>query len=246
MKAERVGSETLLARIVRLVAEAQRSRAPILRLADEVAGWFVPAVILVAIVTFIVWATLGPEPRLALAIVNAVSVLIIACPCALGLATPCRSWSRPGAAPPWAYSSGTSVDTLIFDKTGTLTEGKAKLVRVVGASGFGEEEVLRLAASLERGSEHPLATAILAGASGRGITPASPSNFQSITGKGIRGTVDGRSVALGNTSLLDELGIDSEPLRAQAEDMRAQGQTVMFVAVEAVGARSAARRRPTR
>jgi P-type Cu+ transporter len=239
MQAERVGSETLLSQIVQMVAEAQRSRAPIQKLADVVSAYFVPAVILIAIITFIVWATIGPEPRMAYAIINAVAVLIIACPCALGLATPMSIMvaTGKGAQAGVLFKNAEAIevlreiDTLVVDKTGTLTEGKPKLVTVVPAPGFGEEELLRLAASLERGSEHPLAAAIVDGAQERGIELAKVETFESVTGKGVKGIVAERSVALGNRALLEEAGIDPGELATQAENYRADGQTVMFVIV---------------
>ncbi len=240
IRAERVGSETLLAQIVRMVAEAQRSRAPIQRLADRVAGWFVPAVIAVAGSTFAVWSLLGPEPRLAFALVNAVAVLIIACPCALGLATPMSI----GVASGRGASAGVlfrdaeaiellrSVDTLVVDKTGTLTEGKPRLVEVAPAAGFDEPTLLRVAASLERGSEHPLAAAIVRGAEERGVAVAPAEEFESRPGKGVVGRVEGRRVALGNRSLLEELGIPTGAQATRAEALRGEGQTLVFVAVE--------------
>jgi Cu+-exporting ATPase len=241
MRAERVGSDTLLARIVQMVGEAQRSRAPIQRLADTVAGYFVPAVIAAALLTFAVWALLGPEPRLAHAIVNAVAVLIIACPCALGLATPMSIMVGTGRGAQAgvliraaeALEVLESVDTLVVDKTGTLTEGKPRLLQVQAAAGAGDEsELLRLAASLEMGSEHPLAAAIVAAARERGLTIAPATDFRSETGKGVRGTVGGHDVALGNAALLATLHLDAGALAAPAESLRAQGQTVMFVAVD--------------
>ena len=240
MKAERVGSETLLSQIVQMVAEAQRSRAPIQKLADTVAAYFVPAVILIAIVTFIVWAIVGPEPRMTYAIVNAVAVLIIACPCALGLATPMSIMvaTGKGAQAGVLFKNAEAievlreVDTLVVDKTGTLTEGKPKLVTVAPVAGVNERELLRFAASLERGSEHPLAAAIVSGAQERGVEVVNTQSFESITGKGVKGQVDGRSVALGNRALLDDLGIDPGELVEQAEKFRADGQTVMFVAID--------------
>ena len=240
MEAERVGSETLLAQIVQMVAEAQRSRAPIQKLADIVSGYFVPAVILLAIVTFIVWATIGPEPRMAYAIINAVAVLIIACPCALGLATPMSIMvaTGKGAQAGILFKNAEAIevlreiDTLVIDKTGTLTEGKPKLVTVVPVNGFNESELLRLAASLERGSEHPLAAAIVADAQERGVDLTKTESFESITGKGVKGQIDRRSVGLGNRALLEELGIDSGPVVSEAEKFRADGQTVMFVIVD--------------
>ncbi|MEK6281663.1 MAG: heavy metal translocating P-type ATPase [Acidobacteriota bacterium] len=240
MKAERVGSETLLSQIVQMVAEAQRSRAPIQKLADTVAAYFVPAVILIAVVTFIVWAIVGPEPRMTYAIVNAVAVLIIACPCALGLATPMSIMvaTGKGAQAGVLFKNAEAievlrdVDTLVVDKTGTLTEGKPKLVTVAPVAGVNERELLRFAASLERGSEHPLAAAIVSGAQERGVEVVNTESFESITGKGVKGQVDGRSVALGNRALLDDLGIDPGELVEQAEKFRADGQTVMFVAID--------------
>jgi Cu+-exporting ATPase len=235
MRAERVGADTLLARIVRMVSEAQRSRAPIQRLADVVSSYFVPAVVLVAVVTFVVWAMIGPQPRMAYALVNAVAVLIVACPCALGLATPMAvmvGTGRGAAAGVLiknaeALESLEKVDTLVLDKTGTLTEGHPRLVSVVPAAGGQERELLRLAASLERASEHPLAAAIVAGAGERGIELAPVGDFQSFTGKGVSGTVDGKRVALGNRAL-----IDPGPLAERAEALRREGQTVVFVAVD--------------
>ncbi len=240
MRAEKVGSETLLARIVQMVAEAQRSRAPIQKLADVVAGYFVPAVVLIAVVTFIVWALAGPSPRLAHALVNAVAVLIIACPCALGLATPMSIMvaSGKGATVGVLFKNAESievlrkVDTLVVDKTGTLTEGKPKLVTVESAPGQTEAELLRLAASLERASEHPLAAAIVKGAEERHAELASVEAFASVTGKGVRGRVEGRDVALGNRALMQSLGVDDTLLAARAEGLRADGQTVMFVSID--------------
>lgn len=240
MEAERVGSETLLAQIVQMVAEAQRSRAPIQRLADVVSGYFVPAVILVAIITFFVWATIGPEPQLAYAIINAVAVLIIACPCALGLATPMSIMVATGKGAHGgvlfknaeAIEVLREIDTLVVDKTGTLTEGKPKLVTVAPAQGFDQTELLRLAASLERASEHPLAAAIVSGAMDRGVQLTNVDGFESVTGKGVKGKLDGRSVALGNRALLDELNVNAHELSTQAEPYRTEGQTVMFVVVD--------------
>ena len=240
IKAERVGSETLLSQIVQMVAEAQRSRAPIQKLADTVAAYFVPAVILIAIVTFIAWAFVGPEPRMTYAIVNAVAVLIIACPCALGLATPMSIMvaTGKGAQAGVLFKNAEAievlrdVDTLVVDKTGTLTEGKPKLVTVAPAEGVNERELLRFAASLERGSEHPLAAAIVSGAQERGVEIVNTQSFESVTGKGVKGQVEGHAVALGNRSLLDDLGIDPGDLVGQAEKFRADGQTVMFVAID--------------
>jgi Cu+-exporting ATPase len=239
MRAERVGSETLLAQIVRMVGEAQRTRAPIQRLADTVSAYFVPAVVLIAALTCIAWALTGPEPRLAYALVNAVAVLIIACPCALGLATPMSIMVGTGRGATAgvlvknaeALEITEKVDTLVMDKTGTLTEGKPRLTSVVARPGQDEATLLRLAASLERGSEHPLAAAIVAGAHERGIALAEAQDFRSITGKGVTGTVDGQPVALGNRVLLEALHIDAGDLPAAAEALRRDGQTMMFVAV---------------
>jgi P-type Cu+ transporter len=239
MRAEKVGSDTLLARIVRMVAEAQRSRAPIQKLADVVAGYFVPAVVSVAAVAFAVWLGWGPQPRLAHAVVNAVAVLIIACPCALGLATPIAIMVGTGRGAmagvliknAEALEILEKVDTLVVDKTGTLTEGKPRLVTVQAEAGFNEDEILRLAASLERGSEHPLATAIVQGATARGIGLAKAALFQSVTGKGVTGEVDGKKVAAGNDKLLEALGISPGGLQLQAEQRRAEGQTVMMIAI---------------
>ncbi len=240
MQAERVGAETLLSRIVQMVAQAQRSRAPIQKLADRVSGYFVPAVVVVAVLTFAVWATIGPQPRLAYALINAVAVLIIACPCALGLATPMSIMVAVGRGATMgvlfkdaqAIELLRTVTTLVVDKTGTLTVGKPSLSRIVPLSGGDENVVLRLAASLERGSEHPLAAAIVAAATERGLAMAEASAFTSKTGKGVVGTVEGKTVALGNAALLEELGIDPGSHSAQADEMRAQGETVMFAAVD--------------
>jgi Cu+-exporting ATPase len=240
MRAERVGRETLLARIVQQVSEAQRSRAPIQRLADKVAAWFVPAVILSALITAGIWGLWGPEPRLVHALVNAVAVLIIACPCALGLATPMSIMVGTGRGAQAgvlirdaeALEIMEKVDTLVIDKTGTLTEGKPKLVTVEAAEGFTEADLLRLAASLERASEHPLAAAIVAGAEARGVKLADAQQFESITGKGVAGRVEGKTVLLGNAALLQERKIDAAALEARADLLRAQGQTVMLVAID--------------
>ena len=240
MRAERVGGDTLLAQIVRMVSEAQRSRAPIQHLADKVSSYFVPAVILAAIITFGVWALSGPQPRLAHAIVNAVAVLIIACPCALGLATPMSIMvaTGRGAAAGVLIKNAEAleilekVDTLIVDKTGTLTEGKPRLTSVLPLNGTSEAELLRLAASIERGSEHPLAAAIVAGARQRNVELAEAVEFQSITGKGVVGKIDGRVVALGNSKLLDQLNIDASSLAERAESLRKEGETVMFVCID--------------
>jgi Cu+-exporting ATPase len=239
MRATRVGSDTLLAQIVRMVSEAQRSRAPIQRLADLVAAYFVPIVIAVALVTFGLWATFGPEPRMAYALVNAVAVLIIACPCALGLATPMSimvGTGRGAAAGVLiknaeALETLEKVDTLVVDKTGTLTEGKPRLVSVASVGDLPVNEILGLAASLEVGSEHPLASAIVAGAKERGLRLDAVEGFRSITGKGVTGSVGGRAVALGNQKLFDDLGITTDELIKMAEERRKEGQTVMLVAV---------------
>ena len=239
MRADKVGAETLLARIVAMVGEAQRSRAPIQKLADVVAGYFVPAVILSAVLTFGVWALFGPEPTMAHALINAVAVLIIACPCALGLATPMSIMvaTGKGASIGVLFKNAEAievmrkVDTLVVDKTGTLTEGKPKLVSVVTAEGVDESDLLRMAASLERGSEHPLAAAIVKGAEERGAELQQVDAFESLTGKGVKGRVDGRDVALGNRALMAELEVDPGGLAARAEDLRGEGQTVMFVAI---------------
>jgi Cu+-exporting ATPase len=240
MTAEKVGSETLLAQIVQMVAEAQRSRAPIQKLADVVAGYFVPAVVLIAVATFAVWYLVGPEPRLAHAVINAVAVLIIACPCALGLATPVSIMVGTGRGAMMgvlfrnaeALEVMRKVDTLVVDKTGTLTEGHPELVSVTPAAGFDETEVVRLAAGIEQASEHPLAAAIVRGAEKRAVERVSVADFQSVTGKGVTGTVDGRRIALGNLALLQDLGIDAGELPAQADALRGEGQTVMFLGVD--------------
>jgi Cu+-exporting ATPase len=240
IEAQRVGSETLLAQIVRMVSEAQRTRAPIQRLADVVSAYFVLAVLVVAVLTFAVWALFGPEPRMAYAIVNAVSVLIIACPCALGLATPMSIMVGVGRGATEgvliknaeALETLEKVTTLVVDKTGTLTEGKPRLSEVVPVGEIDRKEILRLAASIERASEHPLAAAIVAAAEKEEVGPANTQEFHSLTGRGVMGKVDGRSVALGNIKLLEELSIDSAPLRARAEELRREGHTVMFVALD--------------
>ena len=240
MEAKHVGSETLLAQIVRMVSEAQRSRAPIQKLVDVVAGYFVPTVVGVSVITFVAWSLFGPNPRLALALVNAVAVLIIACPCALGLATPMSIMVATGKGATIgvlfknaeAIQALRKVDTLVVDKTGTLTEGKPRLVAVEPAPGFESAEVLRLAASLERASEHPLAAAIVAGAEARDIRMVGAEAFESVTGKGVRAKVQGLSVALGNSKLLEEMGIEAASLAGKAEAMRNEGQTVMLVAID--------------
>ncbi|MCM3902127.1 MAG: heavy metal translocating P-type ATPase [Pyrinomonadaceae bacterium] len=240
MRAERVGAETLLSQIVRMVADAQRSRAPVQKLADRVSAYFVPAVILFAIVTFVVWASFGPEPRMAYGLINSVAVLIIACPCALGLATPMSIMVAAGKGAQIgvlfknaeAIEILREIDTLLVDKTGTLTEGKPKLVAVVTVEGWTEGDLIRLAANLERGSEHPLAEAIVAGAQERSIELGHTESFESITGKGVTGRVDGYEISLGNRSLLDDLSIDAAELATKAEQLRIDGQTVMFVAID--------------
>ena len=240
MKADRVGRDTMLAQIVRMVAEAQRSRAPIQALADMVSAWFVPAVVLVAILAFVVWNLFGPDPRLSYALVNAIAVLIIACPCALGLATPMSIMVGTGRGAlagvlvknAEALELMEKTDTLVVDKTGTLTLGKPKLIAVLPANGFAEDEVLRLSAALERGSEHPLAEAIVEGAEQRGLQLPASGDFESHTGKGVTGTVEGRGVALGNAALMSGLGIDAAALERQADQRRAEGQGVMLVAID--------------
>jgi Cu+-exporting ATPase len=240
IRAERVGADTLLSRIVQMVAEAQRSRAPIQKLADTVAGYFVPAVVVIAAVSFVVWASVGPEPAMAFAIINAVAVLIIACPCALGLATPMSIMVATGKGAQVgvlfrnaeAVEVFRKVDTLVVDKTGTLTLGKPTLVRVQPTSEWDETRLLRLAGSLERGSEHPLAAAIVGGAEARGVQLTSTETFESVTGKGVRGRVAGQAVALGNRRLMEDLKTDVTMLASAADDARREGQTVMFVAVD--------------
>jgi Cu+-exporting ATPase len=240
MRAERVGSETTLSRIVELVAKAQRSRAPIQGLADRVSFYFVPAVVLVAIAAFIAWALFGPEPSLVYAIVSAVSVLIIACPCALGLATPMSIMTATGRGAQAgvlikeaaALERFAAVDTLIVDKTGTLTEGRPKLTDAVAAEGFSDDELLSLAASLEKGSEHPLAEAIVEGAKARGVAIADVSAFEAVTGKGVSGTVSGRKVALGNAAMMADLDVDFSAFNERAATLQSEGKTAMFVAVD--------------
>ena len=241
MEATRVGSDTMLSQIVQMVAEAQRSRAPIQKYADKVAGFFVPTVIGVAILSFVAWALWGPEPALSYGLVSAVAVLIIACPCALGLATPMSIMTATGRGAQAgvliknaeALERFEKVDTLIVDKTGTLTEGKPKLVGVFPEAGYDEAEVLRLAASLERGSEHPLAEAIVRGAEERGAEMVEAEDFEAVTGKGVKGRVDGKAVALGNARMVADLGIDAGAIGETANQRRDQGETVMFVTVEA-------------
>jgi P-type Cu+ transporter len=240
MRAERVGQDTMLAQIVRMVADAQRSRAPIQALADKVSAWFVPSVVLVAVIAFAVWAIWGPEPRLSHALVNAVAVLIIACPCALGLATPMSIMVGTGRGAmagvlvknAEALELMETIDTLVVDKTGTLTVGKPKLIAVRASAGMDEQEVLRLAAALEKGSEHPLAAAIVEGAAERKLDLPTASDFASHTGKGVTGTVEGKKVALGNKALIDELGVQPTGLEEEADHLRSDGQGVMFVAVD--------------
>ncbi|HKS87180.1 MAG TPA: heavy metal translocating P-type ATPase [Pseudolabrys sp.] len=240
MRAEKIGRDTLLAQIVQLVASAQRSRAPIQRLADQVSGWFVPAVIAAAIAAFIAWAVFGPEPRFAFGLVAAVSVLIIACPCALGLATPMSIMVGVGRGAragvlirnAEALERMEKVDTLVIDKTGTLTEGKPKVVAVVPASGFDEAQVLQFAASVERGSEHPLAAAIVAAAAERKLVPSPVRGFDAPAGKGVIGIADGKRLALGNARFLNELNIDASALAGEAERLRADGATAIFLAVD--------------
>jgi Cu+-exporting ATPase len=240
LRAEKVGADTLLAQIVRQVAEAQRSRAPIQNLADRVSGWFVPAVIAIAIGTFLVWLLAGPEPRLAYAVVNAVSVLIIACPCALGLATPMSIMVAAGKGATMgvlfrdaeAIEKLRDVDTLVVDKTGTLTLGKPRLVGIEPVAGRSEEEMLRLAASLERGSEHPLAAAVVAAAAERNLSLSSPEQFSSVTGHGVLGVVEGHQLALGNRALLEKQRIDPAPVAERAEELRREARTVLYLAID--------------
>jgi Cu+-exporting ATPase len=240
MRADKVGRDTLLAQIVQMVADAQRSRAPIQRLADQVAGWFVPSVIVAAIAAFAAWATFGPEPKLAFGLVAAVSVLIIACPCALGLATPMSIMVGVGRGAQAgvliknaeALERLEKVDTLVVDKTGTLTEGKPKVVAIVPAAGFGEKDILQLAASVERASEHPLADAIVRSAKERGIELATVEGFDSPTGKGATGKVLGKSVVLGNSRYLSSIGIETASLDADAERLRGEGATVIDMAID--------------
>lgn len=240
MRADKVGADTMLARIVSMVAQAQRSRAPIQKLADVVAGYFVPTVLGIAVITFICWATWGPEPRMAFALVNAVAVLIIACPCALGLATPMSITVAMGRGARGgvlfrdaeAVERLQDVDTLVVDKTGTLTEGRPRLVSVVPTDGFSEEDLLRLAASLERGSEHPLAKSVLDAAQERSIETVLVEDFETLPGRGVRGRADGRGILLGNTTLMQDEGIDMSALESAADAARADGQTVMYLSVE--------------
>jgi Cu+-exporting ATPase len=240
MRAEKVGSETTLSRIVELVAKAQRSRAPIQSLADRVSGWFVPTVVLIAILAFAAWMVFGPEPRLVYAIVSAVSVLIIACPCALGLATPMSIMTATGRGAQAgvlireaaALERLAEVDTLIVDKTGTLTEGRPELTDVRAEDGFDENEVLALAAAIEQGSEHPLAEAIVAGARARGLTLPAAGDFEAVNGKGVSGTVDGRRLVLGNALFMQEHGIDATLISQHADALRENGRSAILVAVD--------------
>ncbi|WP_235952777.1 copper-transporting P-type ATPase [Alterinioella nitratireducens] len=240
MEATRVGSDTMLSQIVEMVSNAQRSRAPIQKYADRVAGFFVPAVIAIAVLSFIAWAVWGPAPALSYALISAVAVLIIACPCALGLATPMSIMTATGRGAQAgvliknaeALERFEKVDTLIVDKTGTLTMGKPQLVAVLPEPGHDEAEVLRLAASLERGSEHPLAEAIVRGAEERDVKMANANDFEAVTGKGVKGVVDGQAVALGNLAMIRELGLEAGELTAKANDRRDEGETVMFVVLD--------------
>ncbi|MCZ7599178.1 MAG: copper-translocating P-type ATPase [Gammaproteobacteria bacterium] len=249
MRAEKVGADTLLARIVQMVADAQRSRAPIQKLADVVAGYFVPIVVVIAVATFVVWSLAGPEPAMAYALINAVAVLIIACPCALGLATPMSIMVATGRGAGMgvlfrnaeAIETLRTADTLVVDKTGTLTLGRPQLTDVVNQSDLPEERFLALAASLEQASEHPLAASIVAGAKERGASMLPVEGFESITGKGVAGRVDGVDVAIGNRALLEERGVTAGSLGERAESMRRDGKTVMFVTID--GAVAGARRR---
>ncbi|MCO7237602.1 heavy metal translocating P-type ATPase, partial [Cobetia sp. Dlab-2-U] len=240
MKATHVGEDTLLSQIVRMVAAAQRSRAPIQRLADLVAAWFVPAVIGIAILTFVVWAVFGPDPAMAFAIVNAVAVLIIACPCALGLATPMSIMVGTGKGASngiliknaEALETFEKVDTVVVDKTGTLTLGRPELIHVDPADGFDQAKLLGLVAAVERSSEHPLAEAIVRGAEAKDAPRKEANDFESVTGEGAHASVDGKTVAIGNRKMMDRIGGWSDTLGASADQYRAEGQTVMFVAVD--------------
>src|SRR5205814_4066339 len=240
MRAEKVGRDTMLARIVQMVAAAQRSRAPIQRLADQVSGWFVPAVIIIALVAFAAWSIYGPEPRFAFGLVAGVTVLIIACPCALGLATPMSIMVGVGRGAEVgvliknaeALERMEKIDTLVVDKTGTLTEGKPKVVSIVPSAGFAEADILRLAASVERASEHPLADAIVRAARERQLDLGSVEGFDSPTGKGATGKVDGKTVLLGNSGFLASLGVDTQSLNEEGERLRGDGATVINSAVD--------------
>jgi len=238
--AERVGADSLLSQIVSLVAQAQRSRAPLQRLADRVAAWFVPSVIIVAVLTFVTWWFIGPEPRLAYALVNAVAVLIIACPCALGLATPVSIMVASGRGAQLgvlfrdaqAIENLRDVDTLVLDKTGTITVGRPAFDRVITVNGFSEEQVLSMAAGLDRTSEHPLARAVVAGAESHGVRPSTITNFASVTGQGVRGESEGHPLALGNAALMKSDGVSTEPIAQEVEQLRRQGRTVIFLSVD--------------
>lgn len=240
MEAEKVGADTLLSRIIQMVAEAQRSKAPIQNVADTVAAYFVPAVIFVAMVTFIVWSIMGPEPAMAFALINAVAVLIIACPCALGLATPMSIMVATGRGAGLgvlfrnaeAIEVMRKIDTLVVDKTGTLTEGRPELVAIEPSDGVAEKDLLRFVTSLEASSEHPLAAAIVRGAKKQGVEPVSVQGFESVTGKGVRGQVEGRQISLGNVAMMSESGVEVRQLQQRAEALRAEGQTVMMVAID--------------
>ncbi|USN47049.1 MAG: cadmium-translocating P-type ATPase [Pseudobdellovibrionaceae bacterium] len=240
MKAEKVGADTLLSRIVHMVAEAQRSKAPIQKLADIVSGYFVPIVVLVAIITFVVWAVFGPDPAMAYAMINAVAVLIIACPCALGLATPMSIMVATGRAATMGvlFKNAESIEvmrkvtTIVVDKTGTLTEGKPRLVMVTPVREYSEDELLKFAATLEKGSEHPLAAAIVKGAEEKGVKLVDSADFNSVTGKGVQGNIEGRSVALGNKAMMDDFKVNFADAYQKAEEFRADGQTVMFLAID--------------
>jgi Cu+-exporting ATPase len=238
--AERVGADSLLAQIVSLVAQAQRSRAPLQRLADQVSAWFVPSVIVIAALTFAAWWFFGPEPRLAYALVNAVAVLIIACPCALGLATPISIMVASGRGAQLgvlfrdaqAIENLREVDTLVLDKTGTITVGRPAFDRAISVNGFSEEQVLSWAAGLDRTSEHPLARAVVAGAESRGVRPATVINFASVTGQGVRGESDGHGLALGNAALMNSQGTSADSIAKEVEHLRTQGRTVIFLSVD--------------
>jgi len=240
IQAEKVGADTLLSQIVHMVSEAQRSRAPIQSLADTVSGYFVPVVFLISIISFIVWALFGPEPAMAFALINAVAVLIIACPCALGLATPMSIMVATGKGATFgvlfknaeAIETLRKVDTLVVDKTGTLTLGKPKLVSIKTINGFAEKELIKYAASIEKASEHPLAAAIVEGATKLDIKLEDVAQFESVTGKGVKGEVNGHRVALGNQELMNDIGIGQETLTYEANQLRSQGQTVMFVSID--------------
>lgn len=239
IKASKVGADTVLSQIVQMVSEAQRSRAPIQSLADKVAGYFVPTVIIIAVLSFIAWALFGPEPRMAYAIINAVAVLIIACPCALGLATPMSIMVATGKGASLgvlfrnaeAIQTLREVNTIVVDKTGTLTEGKPKLMSVITSEGISKNELLKYAASLERGSEHPLARSIIEGAEDHGVKTVDVQNFESFTGKGVKGVVEGKSVLLGNKKLMQDQGVKTESIDDQAESLRNDGQTAMFISI---------------